>query len=83
MTAVILRVDWLLIFPRKHQAPNGPSDQIEALSSGGIRAVPQRDAAGHIIGYQWGQNTEPFVPVKTQTPIDCENQIKKSVPSQL
>ena len=24
------------------QAPNGPSDQIESLSSGGIRAVPQR-----------------------------------------
>ena len=65
MTAVIFRVDWLLVIPFRSQAPNGPSDQIESLSSGGIRAVPQRDAAGHIIGYHWGQNTEPFVPVKT------------------
>ena len=67
MTAVIFRVDWLLVIPFPNQAPNGPSDRIEALASGGIRAVPQRNAAGHITGYQWGQNTEPFVPAVTQT----------------
>lgn len=49
------------------RAPNGASDQITALASGTVKVVPQRDAAGRITGYQWGNATGTFLPALTQT----------------
>ncbi len=48
-------------------APNGASDQIDALASGAVKVVPQRDTAGRITGYQWGNESGTFVPAVTQT----------------
>jgi RHS repeat-associated protein len=48
------------------KAPNGVSDQISALASGALKVVPQRDAAGHVTGFQWGNSDGIFVPVVTQ-----------------
>jgi RHS repeat-associated protein len=49
------------------KTPNGASDQISALASGDLKIVPQRDAAGRITGFQWGNATGTFVPAVTQT----------------
>ena len=47
--------------------PNDVSDQIQALTSGNLKVVPQRDAAGRITGFEWGNATGTFVPSVTQT----------------
>jgi len=39
------------------KAPNGASDQITNLTSGGITATPQRDGANRITGYIWSDGT--------------------------
>jgi len=49
------------------KVPNGASDQIASLASGAVKVVPQRDAAGRITGYQWGNATGTFIPAVTQT----------------
>jgi|GEM_PF-1282597 len=49
------------------KVPNDVSDQVLALASGTLKVIPQRDAAGNITGFQWGNATGTFVPAVTQS----------------
>jgi len=55
-TGILLKRDGATIHSTV-KAPNGASDQITGLASGGITATPQRDGAGRITGYVWSDGT--------------------------
>jgi RHS repeat-associated protein len=49
------------------KTPNDVSDQISALASGNLKVVPQRDGAGRITGFLWGNATGDFTAAVSQT----------------
>lgn len=65
-TGIILKRDGATIHTTE-KVPNGASDQITALASGGVKVVPQHDLSGRITGYQWGNASGTFTPAVIQT----------------
>ena len=49
------------------KTPNSDSGEISSLASGAFKVVPQRDDAGNITGFQWGNASGSFAPVVTQS----------------
>jgi len=66
-TGVLIKRDGADIHTTQ-KAPNGASDQITDLASGGITATPQRDGAGRITGYIWSDGSNTVTQTWTRGP---------------